>query len=109
MGNQTFNLCVGLFERILDKATEFYPGKNLEMTLLRKRSRPNKENDENELMVSVEPMDWDLSQPRPIRAISLVVQSELDGERVGADGISFSTDAEERAKQKCTSDVYCAS
>lgn len=94
MADQVFQLCVGLMEKLLDKATELFPNESVQMSL-RRQASPRPDNT-HELIAVVQPVG---GEERPKRALSLRVQNVLDGKPVSADGLKFSENPTVRKQQ----------
>ncbi|WOO83341.1 mRNA degradation protein, mitochondrial [Vanrija pseudolonga] len=101
IANQVFHLCVGLLERILEKATEIFPDRSLSMTLHRTKPRATEHDFENELIVTFAPTTWDNPDtPIPRRAMSIKLKAELDGTLIEGGVLELSGDRVARREQK---------
>lgn len=111
VADQVFALCVGFFERIMDLATGLFPDTAISVTLFQpdppmsafEKAKRSLSRDANDLLVVVQPMEWNGEGDIPTRAIKLQMIHNVDGRDVHpGHGIKFfAEDAEERIKQKC--------
>lgn len=111
VGDQVFALCVGFFERIMDLATDMFPSQAISVTLFQaqppqsayQRAKSGDSRDANELIVAVQPMEWEGEGEIPTRAIKIQMINNVDGKDVPANqGIKFfAKTAADRMKQKC--------